>query len=68
MCQLSDTEYLGEQKCIQNQKEIDLSGHFLYSSFELTSIEILNGQVQGLLTVAAYVLSAFQLGRFIKCT
>ncbi len=47
---------------------IDLSGHFLHSSFEFTWIEVIHGLVEGHWTIPALMLPILQLGRFIKST
>ncbi len=51
--QLSGSELLRRQKCIQIQIEIQLSGHFLHSRFELTWIEVIDSRVEGDLTISA---------------
>ncbi len=46
MRQFPGTELQARQKRIKKQAEIELSGHFLHSYFELTWIEISQARVQ----------------------
>ncbi len=47
MCQFSRTVLHAREKCIKKQTEINLSGHFLHSRFELTCSEISQGRDEG---------------------
>ncbi len=53
MSQFSGIEYLGRQKSLQRQIEIDLTGHLFHACFELTKIGIIHVRVDGYLTITA---------------
>ncbi len=66
MCQFSGTVLQTRQKGVTKQAEINLSGHFLHSCFELTRTEIHKGRVEGYLTFASQIESVSPHGRFIS--